>query len=126
MSPMCQHIGSVVPLQPVAHPADQQRDIRPLPSAIGVQFVQDQKAQSLACSMSCFSRDSSHHELKHDVVGQENIRRIGDDALAFLQVFLTGIARKRNRVLTLRVAIIQELFAVPPPGCSPEHSSDRR
>ena len=49
-------------------------------------------------------------KLEHDIVGQQDIRRVIDDALAPLVFYLPGITFEGDRLLTLGKAITEELL----------------
>ena len=86
--------------QSFTHATDQQRHIGPLSTAIGMQLVQHQKAQSGAVSNhpSIQVILTGHQEFEHHEVGQQNIGRTVGNRLALLSGFLSGVARKCNRI----------------------------
>lgn len=82
----------------VADPADEHRDVRALPSPVGVQLVKDEELQALCRrdQMLALLR-AREHQLQHHVVGEQDVGRVRQDALTVLVPFLTRIPLEGHR-----------------------------
>ena len=94
-------------VQPFPHPADEHRDIRPLPAAIRMQLVQHQKAQPLGVrdDLRIGKVRPRHDEFQHDVIGEQDVRRVFGNLLALVRAFLARVAGVRDRFLPHAIAI---------------------
>ena len=71
---------------------DEHGDIRTLPSAVGVKFVEDEVPEILEDGIS--NRSLLHackEKLKHHVVGEQDLRGVLAHRLALLLLFLAGV-----------------------------------
>ena len=78
--------------------ANQHGHVGPLAAAVSVQFVQHQEFQlsHRPVHKHPFAW-SGEHELQHDIVGEQQVRRILQDLLLALQCLLAGVAGKAHR-----------------------------
>ena len=89
-------------------PAGEHRRVRPLPPAIEMQLIHHQGAQipGRRLEKRPFVR-AQQHVLGHHVVGQQDVRRLGDDALAVLLALLAGETvethRRAGKVVALKL-----------------------
>jgi len=49
------------------------------------------------------------NEFQHHIVGQQNVRRLGDDPVPRLVIFLAGVALEADRPLQIRKSLVKEL-----------------
>ena len=86
----------------LADAAHEQRDVGALAAAVGVQLVEDQEPQALGRLDQPFSYGPGEEQLEHHVVGEQDVRRAGDDRLALLVASpgrCTGAKRHRARAV---------------------------
>lgn len=94
----------------VPQPAHEQGDVGALAASVGVQLVQDQEAQALGCPDEVLALvRPGQDQFEHDVVGEQDVRRVGQDLTAGVLVLLTGVAGEGHRLLLWGVAEPQEL-----------------
>jgi len=98
-------------LADVAEAADEECDVGALAAAVGVEFVEDEEAESLggADEVGAFVR-TGQDEFEHHVVGEQDVGWVGEDRAAFLRRLLAGVAGKGDRLTVLGVAELQELL----------------
>jgi hypothetical protein len=73
--------------------AHQQGDVRSLAAPVGVEFVEHQELKTAGKgSNDLMIARASEEQLEHDVVGQQDIGRVGQDFLPFLFFLLARIA----------------------------------
>ena len=97
-------------VEPLTYASDQHGDIGTLTPAVGMKLVQYQIPQALcmaAHSLIGF-QEPRHDELKHDVVRQENVRRVLCYLFALFVRFLARVAGKGDRLPALGVAALQK------------------
>ena len=75
-----------------------------------MQLVEHEELQTAGGSdeLLAFLR-AGQQQLQHHVVGQQDVRRGGEDPLALLVGLLTGVAGERHRLVALAVPVGQEL-----------------
>ena len=83
----------------VLEPSDQKRDVGALPPAVGVQLVQDEEPQALGRPDEAALVRAGQDELEHHVVGEQDVRRVGDDRLALLRRLLPGVPLEGHRLV---------------------------
>ena len=107
--------------------AHQHGHIRSLPAAIRVEFVQNEKAQSLGC---LHQRSSfvgpGQDQLQHHVVREQDVGRIGHDPLFLLVLLLSRVPFKGDGPTAVRDSRDPGTSSVRPTGCWPGHSSGTR
>ncbi len=84
--------------------------VRALASAVGVKLVEHQELESLGGSDQLVLPGPCEHQLEHHVVGQQDVRRIGDDLLPFLVGLLTRVAAEGHQRRPVRIAVAKELL----------------
>lgn len=95
----------------ITQSADQHRNVRTLPTAIGVQLVQHEELQAGGRSDQALPLvRPGQQEFEHDVVREENVRRIREDVLAVSVAVLPGVAAERHRLSTCRIAPLEEFL----------------
>lgn len=85
--------------QALANPPYQQRNVRTLPAAIGVQFIQHQepKTGAVADDVAIESLLPGHQELEHHEVCLQDVRRVVGDPPALHAVLLARVALAGHR-----------------------------
>ncbi len=74
-------------------------------------LVQHQKLEPLArCVDDLLLVGPGQQQLQHDVVGQQDVRRVGQDLLALLVSLLSRVAPKGDRWFPFRIAQAEELL----------------
>jgi hypothetical protein len=82
----------------VPEPSHQQGDVGALPSAVGVEFVEDQKAQAMrAADQPLTLMRAGQQVLEHDVVGQQDVGAAIEHPVALLPRLLTRVTGKGDR-----------------------------
>jgi hypothetical protein len=82
----------VVAAERLATAPYQQRHVRALPSTVGVQFVEHEKTQPLCRTHERAVFTAGEQKLQHQVVGEQDVRRLGANSLLFENLLLAGIA----------------------------------
>ena len=92
------------------YPADQHCHIGALSAAVRVQFVEHQELESAGSTdqLLPFLR-AGQQQFEHHVVGEQDVRRIGQDSLAFLVGFLSCVPGEGDRLVAGAVAVSEEL-----------------
>jgi hypothetical protein len=81
----------------LAQPSHEHCHVRALAPPIRVELVQDHEAQKFAVLHERALPGPGEDELEHDVVGKEDVRGVGQDALPLLLALLSGVAVERHR-----------------------------
>ena len=82
----------------LAQAAQQHRHVRPLPAAIDVQLVDGQEPQlARRLADQCPLLRPDQHVFEHDVVGEQDVRRILQELLAYFLARLAGVLREAYR-----------------------------
>ena len=87
----------VVAAERLAAAADQQRDVRALATAVGVQLVEDQEREPLGRPHQRAVLAAGEQQLEHHVVGEQDVRRVAADRLALLALLLARVAGEPHR-----------------------------
>ena len=90
----------------VTHPANQHGHVGALPTPVSMEFVKDEEAQILGLLDHLRVRRGmpGQHEFKHDVIGQQNVRRVRCECLPIFCALLSSISSEADRFATLRIA----------------------
>ena len=88
---------------------NQESDVGPLATAVGVQFVKNEETQVLCLPHERALLRARKYELEHHVVGEQDVRRVGRDPCPLLFLLLAGVAREGDRLAALAVALGEEL-----------------
>ena len=98
--------------EPFPHPPDQQGDIGPLPSPVGMQFIEDEKpeAGTVPDDLAVEVILPGHQELEHHEVGQQDVRRVGRDALPFLVALLARVPLELDWARDVRPEVVEVLL----------------
>ena len=101
----------MIGVQGVAHPADEQRDIRALAAPVRVELVEHQEAQALrGLDQGAALFRAGEDQLQHDVVRQQDIRRIRHNAFLLFVGLLARVTLKRHRPSAVGIAQFQKLL----------------
>ena len=92
-------------LEPLTDAAHQQRHVRTLAAAVGVQLVEDEEAQILAVAddPAVDLLLPRHEELEHHEVGEQDVRGLVRDPPPLAGVFLPRVAGERDRRISRRL-----------------------
>ena len=76
-----------------------------------MEFVENQEVQALCCGdeVATLVR-ACQHQVEHDVVGQENVRRIRKDLPTVVLALLARVASESDRLVTVAVSVLEELL----------------
>ena len=99
----------IVRLELVLDAPHKQRDVGSLAPAVGVELVEHEKTEVVGLADELLLVDAREEELEHDVVGQEDVGRAGDDLLALLGRLLPGVDGEGHGGLAIGVAVAEEL-----------------
>jgi hypothetical protein len=97
----------------LAHASHEHCHVRALAPPIRVELVQDHEAQKFAVLHERALSGPGEDELEHDVVGKEDVRGAGQDALPLLLAFLSGIAIESDPGTAGGQPHFQELLQLP-------------
>lgn len=97
-------------LEALPQPAHQQGHVGPLAPAVGVEFVEHQEFESPGRMDQVLVTGPGKDEVKHDVVGQQDVRGPGEDLRPLGLAFLPRVARKPHRAFAVGVALVDELI----------------
>ncbi len=107
----CADALEVLRLAGLADAADQQGDVGALAAAVGVQFVEDEELQAARHADEAVPVvRAGQHQFQHDVVGEEDVRRVPADLAALLVVFLAGVPGEGDGLPAVAVAVVEELL----------------
>jgi len=96
-------------LTSVSDTPHEKSNIGTLTAPVCVEFVKNQEAEALGSLHKLAFIGAGEDQFEHDVVCEENIRRVRDDLLALLVALLTCVAPKRYGPLAVWIAVTQEL-----------------
>ena len=106
-SPYAQQIGCVTGF---ARTTNEHRNVRPLASTVGMQFVEHKKFQPFCRLYDLAIEGACQQQFEHHVVGEQDVRGIAGDFVPACQVVLSGIAIEPNWFFSLRVTDSEKLF----------------
>ncbi len=90
--------------------AHEERHVATLSPPVGVQLVENQELQSLRLGHDPLGFDrTGKNQFQHHIVGEENVRRIGDDGFSLGVGLLAGVSIEAHRALLVGIATIDEL-----------------
>ena len=92
--------------------AHQHRHVRALAPAVGVQLIEHDEPQAAAVldDLPVEIVLPRHQQFEHHEVGEQDVRRVVLDALAFLGAFLAGVSREGWGMGVARTEIAPQLF----------------
>ena len=106
----CADAHQLLSLHAFSDTAHEHGDIRTLPAAVRVEFVQHQELQPATvvdhAAVDVF--EAREDQLQHHEVGEQNVRRVVGDCLALVAALLAGVALDAEGLLPCRIAV-QEL-----------------
>ncbi len=95
----------------LADPADQERHVRALPAAVGVQLVEDQELQSLGhADQAGPVVRPGQHQLQHHVVRQQDVRRVLAQLPTLFVGLLPGVTGEGDRLAPRPETVAQVLL----------------
>jgi len=117
--------------EPLAHAADQQGHVRALPSAIGVQLVENQEPQALTVADHLLIDVvlPRHEQFEHHEVGEQDVGRVVGDLAPNIGFVLAGVPSEGHRPFArdvadellelLQLAVRQGIHGVDDDGAGP-------
>lgn len=93
----------------VPHPADQHGHVRPLPPAVGVQFVEHQELEPPGRLDQLAVAGPGQDQLQHHVVGEQDVGRLCQDRLPLVRPLLAGVPGERDGAAAVGVPEAEEL-----------------
>src|SRR5690606_2816992 len=99
-------------VEALSYSTHQHGHVGTLPPTVGMQFIQDEKTQTLRILSNRFicCREACQYELQHYVVCQQDVGRVLGNPFSFLFLFLAGIASKCNWFVSFSVPEPEVLF----------------
>src|SRR6267378_2227983 len=94
----------------VATTPDQQRHVRALAATVGMQLVEDQKAQALRGTHQLAILSTREQQFQHHVVREQDVRRMAADRLSLQALLLPRVARHAHGRLAWSIALLEEFF----------------
>ena len=73
-----------------------------------IKYQESQSLRSINQSLSLFR--ASQDQFQHDIVSQQDVRRIRHDAVFFLVIFLTGVPFKGDWTFSIWKTVFKEFF----------------
>ena len=104
----------VLGLAGVLDPPDEQRHVRALAAPVGVHLVEDEELKAAGHpDQRPAVVGAGEHQLKHHVVGEQDVRRVGADPVPVGLGFLAGVAGEGDRLVIGAVPVAQVLLQLP-------------
>src|SRR5712691_13553721 len=89
---------------------DQQRHVRALAATVGMQLVEDQKAQALSGTHQFAILSAREQQFQHHVVREQDVRRLAADCVPLQALLLPRVAGNAYGRLAWGIALLEELL----------------